>query len=80
MVNLETIQEDIASLPSDAQQIILELINILKKRYSVNQEEMKEQPTQDWSDFIGCIEAEPDLSQNYKAYLSSELNQKYDHC
>ncbi|MEB3190848.1 MAG: hypothetical protein VKL42_10945 [Snowella sp.] len=80
MVNLETIQEDIASLPLDAQQIILELIAILKKRYSANQEDIKEQATQDWSDFIGCIEAEPDLSQNYKTYLSSELNQKYDHC
>jgi hypothetical protein len=80
MVNLETIQEDIASLPLDAQQIILELINILKKRYSVNREEMKEPAIQDWSDFIGCMEAEPDFSQNYKIYLSSELNQKYDHC
>ena len=40
---------------------------------------MKEQGTEDWSDFIGCIEAEPDLSQNYKTYLTSELKQKYDH-
>jgi hypothetical protein len=36
--------------------------------------------TQDWSDFIGCMEAEPDLSKNYKTYLDTELNQKYDHC
>ena len=80
MVNLETIQKDIASLPLDAQQTIIELVDILKKRYSSNQQEIKEQGTQDWSDFIGCIEAEPDLSQNYKTYLTSELNQKYDHC
>jgi hypothetical protein len=80
MVNLETIQEDLASLPLDAQQTILELIDILKKRYSADQEEMNELATQDWSDFIGCMEAEPDLSQNYKTYLTSELNQKYDHC
>ena len=80
MVNLETIQQDIASLPLDAQQTILELVNILKKRYSPKQQEMKEQATQDWSDFIGFVEAEPDLSQNYKTYLTSELNQKYDHC
>ncbi|NCR41195.1 MAG: hypothetical protein GPJ21_15855 [Microcystis aeruginosa W13-11] len=80
MVNLETIQKDIASLPLDAQQTIIELVDILKKRYSPNQQEIKEQETQDWSDFIGCIEAEPDLSQNYKTYLTSELNQKYDHC
>ncbi|MFM7907912.1 MAG: hypothetical protein ACKPA9_23000, partial [Microcystis sp.] len=60
MINLETIQEDIASLPLDAQQTILELVDILKKRYSLKQQEMKEQGTEDWSDFIGCIEAEPD--------------------
>ncbi len=66
MVNLETIQEDLASLPLDAQQTILELIDILKKCYSADQEEMNELVTQDWSDFIGCMEAEPDLSQNYK--------------
>ncbi len=30
---------------------------------------------QDWSDFIGCIEAETDLSKNYKNYLDRELNQ-----
>lgn len=80
MVNLETIQADIASLPLDAQQTIIELIDTLKKRYSPKQQERKEQATQDWSDFIGCVEAEPDLSQNYKTYLTSELNQKYDHC
>ena len=62
MINLETIEEDIASLPPDAQQTILELVDILKKRYSPKQQEMKEQGTEDWSDFIGCIEAEPDLS------------------
>lgn len=29
--------------------------------------------TQDWSDFIGCMEAEPDLSKNYKTYLDTDL-------
>ncbi|MFM6209750.1 MAG: hypothetical protein ACKPEZ_30525 [Planktothrix sp.] len=33
-----------------------------------NQQEIPESTTQDWSDFIGCIEAEPDLSRNYKTY------------
>ena len=31
----------------------------------------------DWSDFIGSIEAESDLSTNYKTYLKNELDQKY---
>ncbi|MDB9468462.1 hypothetical protein PN480_17750 [Dolichospermum circinale CS-1225] len=80
MINLDTIQQDIASLPLDAQQTIVELVDVLKKRYFLNQQEMTEPKTQDWSDFIGCMEAEPDLSKNYKTYLDNQLNQKYDHC
>jgi len=79
MVNLDTIQQEIASLPIDAQKTILELVDVLKKQYSPNPQEIREQTTENWTDFIGCIEAEPDLSQNYKSYLTSELNQKYDH-
>lgn len=33
----------------------------------------------DWSDFIGSMEAEPDLSSNYKSYLNQELGEKYDY-
>jgi hypothetical protein len=36
-MNLDTIQQDIASLPTDAQQIIVELVEVLKKRYLLNQ-------------------------------------------
>jgi len=79
MANLDTIQREIASLPLEAQKTILELVDVLKKQYSPNPQETREQTTENWSDFIGCIEAEPDLSQNYKTYLTSELNQKYDH-
>lgn len=32
----------------------------------------------DWSDFIGSVEAESDLAENYKTYLTNELNHKYD--
>lgn len=78
MINLDTIQQDIASLPLDAQQTIFELVDVLKKRYFLNQQEITTH--QDWSDFIGCMEAEPDLSKNYKTYLDNQLNQKHDHC
>ena len=73
MIELNTIQQDIATLPPEAQQIVFDLVGILKKRYLPPQQET----TSDWSDFIGCIEAEPDLSVNYKTYLANELNQKY---
>lgn len=69
MSNLDTIQKDIASLPIEGQQTIFELVDILKKRYFVNQQETSENAEEDWSDLIGCMEAEPDLSINYKTYL-----------
>ncbi|QSV69778.1 MAG: hypothetical protein HEQ20_02200 [Aphanizomenon flos-aquae KM1D3_PB] len=75
--SLDTIQQDIASLPPDTQQIIVELVEVLKKRYLLNQHESSENSLPDWSDFIGCIEAETDLSKNYKNYLDRELNQKF---
>lgn len=79
MINLDTIQEEIASLPPDAQQVIFELVCVLKKSYFSHQQEIQESTSQDWSDFIGCMEAEPDLSRNYKMYLVNELEEKYDH-
>lgn len=75
-INLETIEQEIAALPPDAQQIIFDLVNVLKRRsFSDIQEspesnQKQEDQIQDWSDFIGSIAAEPDLSRNYKTYLS----------
>ena len=52
MNNLDTIKQDIASLPPDAQQIIFDLVELLKKSYSIkekselvlkNQQEINEQ-------------------------------------
>ncbi len=76
MINLDTIQQEIAALPPDTQQIIFDLVGILKKRYFDNQQ--KESKIENWSDFIDSIEAEPDLSRNYKTYLSNEAQEKYD--
>jgi len=79
MLKLDTIQKDIAELPPDAQQIIFDLVDVLKKRYFSNLQKYPERRAQDWSDFIGCMDAEPDLSRNYKTYLGDELDAKYDH-
>jgi hypothetical protein len=84
-MNLDTINQEIAALPPDAQQIIFDLVEVLKKRYLLKQQEFPESHTnqveniQDWSDFIGCMTAEPDLSRNYKTYLIAEIDKKYDH-
>jgi hypothetical protein len=73
MNNLERIQQDIASLPPDTQQVIFDLVEVLKKRYFTEVIETSENQLEDWSDFIGCMSAESDLSRNYKTYLK-----KYD--
>jgi hypothetical protein len=77
MPKLNTVQQDIAELVPEAQQIIFDLINILKKLSKPNQQNHRSTKKQDWSDFIGCMEAEPDLSRNYKTFLSNELDRKY---
>ncbi|TYQ31142.1 hypothetical protein [Pseudanabaena sp. UWO310] len=76
-MNLNTIQQEIATLPPEAQQVIFDLVSVLKNRYHTNQPTSVKNKSQNWSDFIGCMEAEPDLSTNYKTYLSKELDLKY---
>lgn len=81
MSSLTHIQKDIAALPPDAQQIIFDLVDVLKKRYlsaEITQQESTD-ISQDWSDFIGSVDAEADLSRNYKIYLAEGLNAKYNH-
>ncbi len=79
-MSLDGIQQDIEALPPDAQQIVIDLVQNLKQRYrSISSTSTLEQPPDDWSDFIGCMEAEPDLSIHYKSYLRDELEQKYGH-
>lgn len=77
MTNLHTIQQDIAALPPDTQQIIFDLVEVLKKCEATETETEQSLPENDWSDFIGCIEAEPDLATNYKTYLNQRINEKY---
>ncbi len=79
MLKLDTIQKDIAELPPDAQQIIFDLVDVLKKRYFSTLQGYPEGKAQGWSDFIGCMDAEPDLARNYKTYLGDELDAKYCH-
>lgn len=79
IMKLEIIQQEIATLPPDAQQIIFDLVAILKKSSQPKPQQSLSSKVGEWSDFIGCAEAEPDLSKNYKSYLHQESAQKYDH-
>ncbi|NJL53371.1 MAG: DUF2281 domain-containing protein [Hydrococcus sp. SU_1_0] len=84
MINIDKIQQDINELPEEAQTLLLDFLELLKKRYSLAtkqqiKKETLESNREDWLDFIGCVEAEADLSRNYKTYLNFELGKKYDY-
>lgn len=81
MINIDKIQQDINELPEEAQTLLVDFIELLKKRYSLaTKQEIKKENSEsnreDWSDFIGCVEAEADLSRNYKTYLNKELEKQ----
>ena len=84
MINLEKIQHDISELPEEAQTLVIDFIESLKKRYSVVKSTLpidNQSSTLDIlkeSGLIGCISAESDLSINYKSILKEGLDTKYD--
>jgi hypothetical protein len=84
MVNLEQIKQDVSNLPEEAQILVTDFIESLKKRYSVAEKQEitsdlnLNNKAEDWADFIGCMEAESDLSENYKTYLKQKLDEKYN--
>ncbi|BAW97117.1 unknown protein [[Synechococcus] sp. NIES-970] len=72
--SLAQLQQDIASLSPDAQQIIFDLVHLLKNKTTSSEDSATVQNTMsEWSDFIGCGEAESDLSRHYKTYLIQNL-------
>ena len=84
MHDLEQIQEDIQQLPEEAQTLLVDFIELLKKRYlNIAQLEptSEKSPYQKFkeSGFIGCVSVGEDLSTTYKRVLSERWNAKYDH-
>ncbi len=75
MTTLEIAIAKIKNLPIEQRNDVIKFVEFLEYKSGTinpNQSEISESNTQDWSDFIGCIEAEPDLSKNYKTYLTNE--------
>jgi hypothetical protein len=76
MTSLEQIQQEIQTLPQDALDLVAQFIQLLKKSSldsSTKESVIEAHPTADaadWSDLIGCVSAETDLSVNYKTYLA----------
>lgn len=91
MIHIEQIQKDINELPEEAQSLLLDFIDLLKKRYSTPEKQTihshhtpnHQLSTLDIlkeSGLIGCISADPNLSTHYKSVLQEELDSKYDNC
>ena len=84
MSTLEQLQKDIQALPKEAQNLLADFIEILKKRYSKTTpkaETTENSPYQRFkeSGFIGYVSVEDNLSTTYKQVLSEKLSSKYDH-
>jgi hypothetical protein len=84
MLTLEQIQQDIQDLPEEAQSLLIDFIEILKKRYPKPTPKNQSQEKSLYKKFdeiglIGCVSTEENLSTTYKQVLREGLNAKYDH-
>ena len=75
MISIEQIQKDIQTLPPEAQDLLFDFIQLLKKHYPETKTENTELSPErrsfleDAHEFIGCLEGGPgDLATN-KKYL-----------
>ncbi len=84
LIKFEEIYKDIDTLPEEAQILLLDFIQLLKKRYPQSESENHSQEKSLYEKFeemglIGCCSVEEDLSTTYKEVLSNTLLTKYDH-
>lgn len=89
MLDLKTLQKDINELPEEAQTLLADFIDLLKKRYSTakkqeinpnqshNQQRSNLEILRD-ADLVSCISSEPGLSSDYKSVIQQDLDSKYD--
>ncbi|MEA5466882.1 hypothetical protein [Leptothoe sp. PORK10 BA2] len=81
MSSLEQVQRDIQDLPAEAQALLIDFVEILKKRYPKPAQTAQASPYEKFkaSGFIGCVAVEDNLSTTYKQALVDGWGQKYDH-
>jgi len=80
---LETIHQEIDNLPNEAQELLIDFIHILKKRYPSTA--TPDKPVNNYENLkkIGLIAScstDQNLSTNYKQILAEGWAKKYDHC
>ena len=82
MSSLEQIQADIQNLPEEAQALLVDFIEVLKRRYAKHESDSLQNPYERFkaSGFIGCASVEEDLSTTYKQVLADEWGKKHDNC
>ncbi|MDR9405082.1 MAG: DUF2281 domain-containing protein [Halothece sp. Uz-M2-17] len=71
MTKLEQLNQEIQELPEEAQDLLIDFIQILKKRYreGLVEQEKRTSFLEDAAEFAGCVEGGPsDLATN-KEYL-----------
>ncbi|AVH64482.1 DUF2281 domain-containing protein [Nostoc sp. 'Peltigera membranacea cyanobiont' 213] len=83
LIKIEEIYRDIDTLPEEAQILLLDFIQLLKKRYPQAESENHSQEKSLYEKFdeiglIGCCSVDEDLSTTYKEVLSNTLTTKYD--
>ncbi|MEH2442793.1 DUF2281 domain-containing protein [Nostoc sp.] len=83
LIKIEEIYRDIDTLPEEAQILLLDFIQLLKKRYHQAESENHSQEKSLYEKFdeiglIGCCSVDEDLSTTYKEVLSNTLTTKYD--
>jgi hypothetical protein len=80
MTELEQVSDLYRRLPPDARREAMDFLRFLEQRYD---KAVPARPAADPSvilervGFIGSLDAEPDLSENYKVELSKALEHKY---
>ncbi len=79
---LQTIHQEIDNLPNEAQELLVEFIHILKKRYPSSV--ITDKSISNYENFkkiglIGCCSTDQNLSTNYKQILAEGWAKKYDH-
>jgi hypothetical protein len=84
LIKFEEIYRDIDTLPEEAQILLLDFIQLLKKRYPQPESDNNSQEKSLYEKFdeiglIGCCSVDENLSTTYKEILSNTLTTKYDH-
>ncbi|MFN6526469.1 DUF2281 domain-containing protein [Nostoc sp. ChiSLP03a] len=83
LIKFEEIYRDISTLPEEAQILLLDFIQLLKKRYPQSESENHSQEKSLYDKFdeiglIGCCSVDENLSTTYKQVLSNTLDNKYE--